>query len=693
VLALGSSSRDADPQSFLNALLATGDDDGTGQFVATTYILPSVFHAHSSMTLRSAFVTLLFAVALWGGSAVTVVAQESSVALPRVALAGVPFEVRVEGLEADSGMAELRADEKRWTARISDGTATFEDVEVRSGTTRLVVRSGQVEIAAADATAIPGWISIMPALIAIVVALITRQVIPALFSGVWLGAWMAYGLSLKGAWLGLLDTVAVYVIEVLSNPDQVSIIVFSLMIGGMVGIISRNGGTQGIVNTVVRWASSPKRGQLATAFLGLAIFFDDYANTLIVGNTMRPVTDRLRISREKLAYVVDSTAAPVTTLALVTTWIGFQVGLIDAAVSQIDGYSEAAYSVFLNSIPYSFYPILAIFFVLLVAGTRRDFGPMLRAERRARLEGLVSRPGAAVGETAEESEALKPKSGAPHRLINAVLPVLVLVLGTLVGIYVTGVADPSRADDTLRTIIGAGDSYRSLLWASLLGVMVAATLSLGQRILRVGEVVDAWFAGMKSMMLAIIILVLAWSLASVNDVLHTADYLITVLEDSLNPGFVPGIVFLLAAATAFATGSSWGVMGIMVPLIIPLAWAIMAANGLTADMAHYHILYSSVSAVLAGAVWGDHCSPISDTTILSSMASGCDHIDHVRTQLPYAGVVGLVGLLVGTVPVGFGMPWWIALAAGAAILATGLRLVGKRSEEGVRFVTRDSAGL
>jgi len=263
--------------------------------------------------------------------------------------------------------------------------------------------------------------------------------------------------------------------------------------------------------------------------------------------------------------------------------------------------------------------------------------------------------------------------------MNAVLPVAVLVAGTLIGIYVTG-ASSSEPGATLRTIIGNGNSYKALGWASLLGVFTAAILSVGQRILTLAEVVEAWYAGLKSMMFAVIILILAWSLAGVNTVLNTGGYLVSVLGDELSPNLLPAVVFVLSAVTAFATGSSWGVMGIVMPLAIPLSWAVMEANGLTEDPGNMHILYSSVAAVLAGAVWGDHCSPISDTTILSSMASGCDHMDHVRTQLPYALTVGGVAMLIGTVPAGYGLPWWIGMIAGLAVLIAVLFGFGKNPE-------------
>ena len=202
---------------------------------------------------------------------------------------------------------------------------------------------------------------------AIVFALTLKRVIPALFLGLWLGTWIIHDFALTGLWKGLLETFQVYVLGALADPDRAGIILFSLMNGGMVGIISRNGGMQGIVNQIVKWADSVRHASLATAWMGLAIFFDDYANTLVVGNTMRPVTDSKRISRAKLAYIVDSTAAPVACIALVTTWIGYEVGLIGESTEKLQGLSMDAYLIFLNTIPYSFYPILAIIFVFMIA--------------------------------------------------------------------------------------------------------------------------------------------------------------------------------------------------------------------------------------------------------------------------------------------------------------------------------------
>jgi len=415
---------------------------------------------------------------------------------------------------------------------------------------------------------------------------------------------------------------------------------------------------------------------VVTGLLGISIFFDDYANTLIVGNTMRPVTDRLRISREKLAYIVDSTAAPISCLAFVTTWIGYEVGLVGTAIEGIEGFNQGAYSVFLNSIPYSFYPLLALFFVFVVAFSRRDFGPMYDAEKRARETGEVLGKEAKVDEAASEGEELKPPEGTENRAYNAVIPIVVLVATVLAGLYATGSAAVGP-DAGLRKIIGEADSYAALMWGSLLGVLTAAALSLGQGILDLEQTVDAWYEGLKSMLFAMIILVLAWGLSNITEVLHTADYLVSILGEWLPAGVVPGIIFVLAAATAFATGSSWGTMGILMPLVIPLAWGVLAADGLHTEAEYHHIIYSAVSAVLAGAVWGDHCSPISDTTILSSMASQCDHIEHVRTQLPYALFAGGIAIALGTLPAGFGVAWWLCLPIGALALIAGVRVFGR----------------
>jgi len=516
-----------------------------------------------------------------------------------------------------------------------------------------------------------GWISVLPPLIAIGLALILRQVIPALFAGIWIGAWALADFSAFGALEALMRTADTFILEAIAEPSHASVMLFTLLVGGMVGVISKNGGMMGIVDRIIGFANTVGRAMAATVAMGLAIFFDDYANTLVVGNTMRPITDRLRISREKLAYLVDSTAAPVATIALVTTWVGYEVGLIRDAISGIPGLELNAYMVFLNSIAYSFYPLLALTMVFAVVGLGRDFGPMHAAEMRARHDGRVAPPSSVSNQAADDMADVQPADGVSCRARNALLPILTMVTGVVAGMFVTG------EGETLREIVGSADPYKALIWGSLFGSLLAVAMSVAQGVLSLHDSVAAWFSGARAMLYAIFILVLAWALAGVTDLLGTAHYLVSLVGDHLHPGLLPMLVFVVAAATAFSTGSSWGTMGILLPLMVPLAWALMAASGMD-GAEHLPILYATVAAVMGGAVWGDHCSPISDTTILSSMASQCDHIEHVRTQLPYALSSGIIAILFGTLPAGFGVPWWICLPVAVVAVAALVRIVGKK---------------
>jgi Na+/H+ antiporter NhaC len=394
---------------------------------------------------------------------------------------------------------------------------------------------------------------------------------------------------------------------------------------------------------------------------------------MIVGNATRPVSDHLKISREKLAYLVDSTAAPVSTVAVITTWIGFQVGLIEDAMQGLDGLDQSAYGLFLQSIPYSFYPFLAIFFVFVVVLTGKDFGPMYRAEIRARTTGAVTSKAPAKNAD-KQMDDFYEKEGIPCLARNALVPIGCLIAGVVGGMYISGEGNSAQE------IIGSADAYVVLIWASLLSCIAAFIMSLSQRILTLNELVDAWVVGARFMLTGILLLVLAWAIADVTNVLQTAPYLISVLGDSLSPYSLPTVVFLLAGAAAFAAGSSWGVMAILMPLVIPLCWAVLQANGI-ADAQHMHILYSCIACVLTGAVWADHCSPISDTTVLSSLATGCDHMDHVATQLPYALFGGVVAILVCTLPAGYGLPWWLLLPTAAVVLYSGHRFLGKPTDQ------------
>jgi len=620
-----------------------------------------------------------FRVALIAGGSVVicawpVFASAIEIGVAEQALNNVPMVVVVSDVAANAEVLVRLGDQQLAAQADAAGTVTFAEIKVAESGTYTISASSGGDSATSEVRVLSGWISLVPALTAIAVALIIRSVVPALLIGVWLGATALQSFTLKGAGMGLLDAFQVFVVGSLADPGRVAVILFTMMIGGMVGIITRNGGMMSIVHVVVSRAKSAIGAQVSVWLMGLMIFFDDYANTLVVGNTARPITDKLKISREKLAYIVDSTAAPVVCIALITTWIGYEVGLIDNALQGIDELSDTpAYTIFLRSIPYSFYPILAVVFVFMVASTGRDIGPMYHAELRARGGKVMSLDD--DGADSMNGDTLEPKPDAPPRAFNAFVPIIVLIVVLLAGLFVTG------EGESINQIIGTADPYKAMLWASFIGALTAAAMTIGQRILSVHETVDAWYGGARATLFGMIVLVLAWTMGDISTALNAKGFLISVLGDTIPAPWLPATIFLLAAITAFATGTSWGTMGILVPLVIPLTWAVMTVSGMTGptDM---HILYSSVACVLAGAVWGDHCSPISDTTVLSSIASGCNHIEHVRTQIPYALIVGAIAVAFGTVPGGYGVPPWVSLLVGGVAMYVVLRFFGRRADDG-----------
>ncbi len=530
---------------------------------------------------------------------------------------------------------------------------------------------------------IPLWWSIIPPLLAIVMALLFKEVIISLAAGIWLGALVLYGFSLENLFVALLRMVDTYVLYVIVDSGRMSVIIFSLLIGGMVAIISRNGGMAGVVQKLSKYAKSSQKASFITYILGIGIFFDDYANTLIVGNTMKPVTDRFRISREKLAYLVDSTAAPVAAIALVTTWIGAELGYIDEALGRID-VETSAYAVFLNSLQYAFYPIFTLFFIFLLIRSNRDFGSMRQAEMRAREKGEVFRQELNHDDLMpdESLKTMDPVKGIQYRWTNAVIPILATVVVTIGGLFYTGYdattwAEASTFFNGLSLTIGNADSYSALIWGSFVGVFLAIVLSKVTRTLNIRLSIEAMMEGFKTMLPAIVILILAWALADITRDMHTAAFLTSVFSGNIAPIWLPLLTFLMAALFSFSTGSAWGTMAILYPLILPTTWVLCQEAGMPIDET-MHIFYNVTAVVLGGAVLGDHCSPIADTTVLSSLATSCNHIDHVRTQLPYALTVGSVAALVGGVIFVIGLPWYVDYLIGFGLLILLVRLLGKR---------------
>jgi Na+/H+ antiporter NhaC len=609
-----------------------------------------------------------------------------TVASKGAALSGlnVYLKVNVENLmPGEARPVEIFADDKlihRRELTAGEHELKIEGADLSSGKHRISVKSEGVG-AETELRVLPAWLSLLPPLIAIVLALVFKDVLISLSIAIFIGA-----LSLSGwnPFAAFSMFIVDFVVQALIDEYHASIILFSMLLGGMVGVISKNGGTRGIVDRVAPFATTPRRGQLAAWLMGLLVFFDDYANTLIVGNTMRPITDRLRISREKLSYIVDSTAAPVSSVFPITTWIGFEVGLIAAGFAALE-LPFNAYNVFIASILYRFYPIFCLIVILVIAWTGRDLGPMLKAETRARRTGDVmaaeAKPLADFGQ-----DELAPPEETPRRAVNALLPILTVIVVTILGLWITGSQAVEKAAYTstfkyVQDVFSNANSFNALLWASLAGVVTALVLTFLQRLLNVREAIGALVGGLKAMVLAMAVLMLAWCIGTVCSELHTADYVVSLISGLVSPVWLPVLTFLISAVIALATGTSWGTMAILMALVIPICHelSIAAGHGIESGV-YYTLMVGTISSVLAGSVWGDHCSPISDTTILSSMASGCDHVDHVKTQLPYALGIGLLGMLVGDIPTAFGLSPWISIIFGTAVIIVGVRFLFKKSE-------------
>ncbi len=511
-----------------------------------------------------------------------------------------------------------------------------------------------------------GCLSLLPPLCAISLAIATRRVVLSLLAGVFVGALVLAGGNPIIAVPAMCEE---HLWKSLSDPDHLRVFVFTLTMGAMVGVMQRGGGMEDAVNRLLPLARGRRSGQLTVWLLGLIIFFDDYANSLLLGHTMRPLTDRLKISREKLAYLVDSTAAPVSGLAIVSTWVATEIGLIQAgfdslpgSVAEVDGFA-----IFLATIPYRFYVVLALLFVPMVAILGRDFGSMRIAEEAAAKSGT------------QPEFAGKASASAGGSWHDACWPVVVMV-GVTVGLIMqTGRPAAGDPPQDLLTTFGSGDTYLALVYGSLAGLLTAIGLSWGRGVLSLCDVRESAFDGASHVVGALTILWIAWALSELTKANHlgTGEYLGGLLTNALDVRLLPTAVFVLASLIAFATGTSWGTMGILMPLVIAVTFRMLSDTGVPVTPEHT-IMVAAIGSVLAGAIFGDHCSPISDTTVLSSQSSGCDHIAHVRTQMPYAMVVGAVSILLGTLPIGFGLSVWVFLPACLVALVVFLLVVGRR---------------
>ena len=551
-----------------------------------------------------------------------------------------------------------------------------------------IVFAAEVDTATSNANHY-GLLTLIPPVVAIVLAFLTKNVIISLFIGTLSGTFLVQLVDnsfLNAIVQSFLDFVS-RILNSLADPWNAGIILQVLVIGGVIHLVAKMGGAKAVAEALARKAKTAKSTQVVTLLLGLAVFFDDYANSLIVGPIMKPVADKMKISRERLAFIIDATAAPIAGLAIVSTWIGLEVGLINDAFINGIGQEVDAFGVFLQTIPYRFYNILILVFVFITSILLKEFGPMYRAEVEARRRGLSFEEDEVASDSNMDHDELEPKEGIKLSIWNAIIPIGVLVITALLCFYFSGYSAIMGGEDValqgimtnsplsfkaIQEAFSASDASVALFQSALVASIVSIIMGVAKKIFTVSEAIDTWIDGMKPLLITGVILLLAWSLSSVIKDLGTAKYLVSLLSGSLPNFLLPSLIFILGAIISFATGTAYGTMGILMPLAIPLAYS------MNPDMSYVIV---STSAVLTGAIFGDHCSPISDTTILSSMGAGCNHIAHVNTQMWYALFIAAITILFGYIPAGFGLQWYIVLPISIIAVFLGVQILGKKVEE------------
>lgn len=547
--------------------------------------------------------------------------------------------------------------------------------------------AGELEPAAVNAERF-GLLTLIPPIVAIVLAFITKNVVISLFIGILSGSFL---ISLTGynVFYALVQAFLDFVtraLNSLADPWNAGIILQVLAIGGVINLVGKMGGAKAIAEALSRKAKTAKSTQLITWLLGLLVFFDDYANSLIVGPIMRPVADKMKISRERLAFIIDATAAPVAGLAIISTWIGLEVSLIGQGFDQI-GVEASGFGVFLQTIPYRFYNILILAFIVITAVTLKEFGPMRKAEiaARKRNKDIAEE----VAASSSQMDELEPKEGVKLSIWNAIIPIGTLIISALVAFYYSGYSSIMGGDNAslqqlmanspmsftgIMEAFSAADASVALFQSALFASVVTIIMAVGKKIFTLSEAIDTWVDGMKGLIITGVILILAWSLGSVIKELGTAYFLVEALKGAIPAFLLPSLIFVLGAVISFSTGTAYGTMSILMPLAIPLA------HSINPEMSFVVIC---TSAVLTGAIFGDHCSPISDTTILSSMGAGCNHINHVNTQIWYSLFVAVITIVFGYIPVGLGLPIYLVLPLALVAVYVGVQIFGKKVDEAI----------
>lgn len=524
-----------------------------------------------------------------------------------------------------------------------------------------------------------GAMSLLPIILAVALAFATGDVILSLFTGYIGGMAMlavVEGTSASALPGAVLSRACRGIVATASTWDNASVLILCVAVGGMVEVLRCTGGFAVLAGRLVRRINSPRKANIISQLFCTLFFFDDYANALISGPVLQTMTDKAGLSRARLSYIVDSTAAPVAGIAVVSSWVAVEVSVIDEGLA-LAGLGMSGFELFLHSIPYCFYCLFALAFMLLSSVMGREYGPMLTAEREAR---RARREKAADAE-AENAPADK-RDG--RRVFVCVFSVALLLVTAMLSFYTSGRAEAVElgliapgAPFTLATVstaVAQADTIFLVLRAALLCGLAAIALTKLLRLSSVGEGIKAWLHGAEALMPTIVILLLAWSLADVVKNLGTVYYVVEIISAGVPAFLVPSLIFVCCCLISFASGS-YGCMFMVMPMAIPIASAVVGAENLTGDSS---FLLLCVASVLSGSIFGDHCSPMTDCTVLAALGSGCNIMEHVRTQLPYAMTVAAVTIVFGTLLTALGVGVWLSLALGCAAMAALLLVIGKK---------------
>lgn len=493
------------------------------------------------------------------------------------------------------------------------------------------------------------WWALLPPLLAIVLAFVTKEVYSSLFLGVAVGALLYSGFH---PWESFVNF-----FEIMKDSMNLNILIFDVLLGMIIVLMAKTGGSAAYGKWAGTKIRSKKSALLATTGLGILIFVDDYFNCLTVGSVMRPVTDRYRVSRAKLAYIIDSTAAPVCIIAPISSW----AAAVNSYVPEDAGIT--GFQLFLRTIPYNLYAILTLFMVIFITVTAFDFGLMKKHEDNAAKGDLFTSGG-------EEFEQVSEDEVNPNgKVIDLVLPVAVLIVSAVGAMIYTGYL--GGATDIITAFSGC-DAETSLIFATMITIFFMLILYLPRKVVTFKGFMDGLAEGFKLMVPAVTILIFAWSLKGVGDALGLADFVGHVVGDNASASiFIPVVMFAAAVFLSFSTGTSWGTFAILVPI----------ATSLFSGGGNIEMMVISVSAVLAGAVCGDHVSPISDTTVMSSAGAQSNHINHVSTQMQYASVVAAV-CVIGYLIAGVVHVWWLVLGISILLLTGALTVIRVMTQRG-----------